>query len=72
MLYEVSDEERVFRRVQDGCCLPEHVRGMPICLESRDFAVDMPSRRFQEKPPLFIVCFPILLNNPCSATLDYS
>jgi len=27
---------------------------MPICLESLDFAADMPSRRFQEKPPLFI------------------
>jgi hypothetical protein len=34
-------------------CLPDLVSGMPICLDKRDFAADMPSNRFQEKPPRF-------------------
>jgi len=32
-------------------CLPDLVNGMPILRESLDFAAEIPSARFQEKPP---------------------
>jgi hypothetical protein len=35
-------------------CLPDLVRGMPICLDILDLKADMPRNRFQEKPPRFI------------------
>lgn len=35
-------------------CRPERVRGMPIALEIFRLAAVIPSRRFQEKPNLFM------------------
>ena len=41
-------------------CLPERVSGTPILRDILDFAADIPKSRLQEKPPLFIMRFPIL------------
>jgi hypothetical protein len=35
-------------------CRPLAVSGMPIALETRDFAADIPNNLFHEKPPRFI------------------
>ena len=44
-------------------CLPERVNGIPICLEIRDFAAEIPRNLFQEKPPLFINTSKFSLSN---------
>jgi len=39
-------------------CRPERVSGIPICLERRDFAAEMPSARFHEKEnPYFLISY---------------
>jgi hypothetical protein len=35
------------------------VSGIPIFRETRDFAAEIPSARFHEKPPLFIAPSPL-------------
>lgn len=36
-------------------CRPDLVHGIPVARETRRLAAEMPKRRFQLKPPLFIV-----------------
>ncbi len=37
------------------CCRPLLVRGIPIDLEILDFAAEIPTNRFHENPPKFIL-----------------
>jgi hypothetical protein len=49
-------------------CRPDLVKGIPICLESLAFAVDIPKARFQEKekPYFFILTYPNQYRNVVS------
>lgn len=40
-------------------CLPDLVSGIPIFLEIRDLAAEIPSNLFHENPPLFIASTPL-------------
>lgn len=60
-------------------CRPDLVSGIPIFLDNLDFAAEIPSSRFHENPPLFILASylvaasiagssPIMPSTPASAS----